>query len=81
MDYINVFPNPANQQLSVEVGANHIALEEIRIVNMYGKEVFLATKINQSKAVINIADLPVGLYVVEIADQSGSTTTRKVAKQ
>lgn len=81
MDYINVFPNPANQQLNVEVGSNHVALQEIRIINMYGKEVLQLNKINQSNVVINTSDFPVGLYVLEIKDQSGNTTTRKVAKQ
>ncbi len=80
-EYINVFPNPTNHQLTIESVSTQTILKEIRITNMMGKEVYQINRINQSGTTIDTSNLPVGMYMVEIIDLSGNRITRKIAKQ
>ena len=62
---IEIYPNPADDVLMVNTNSN--TLKSITILNNVGEQVKL---LNHSGDVIeiNIADLPAGLYVIEIRD-------------
>lgn len=68
---INVFPNPAQNILTIETSGNKPA--NIQIVNINGQLIRTLTS-NQGSAKINIEDLPKGMYFVNIiTDKTVST--------
>jgi len=66
---IEIAPNPANTQINlVWNGTNPI---ELRIFNLQGK-LMLAQKLLEQKTMIEIADLPQGLYIIQMMDKNTS---------
>ncbi len=70
---ISVFPNPALESFTVDAP---FQLAELRLFNIAGKQV-LSLK-NPTVEKINIAHLPKGMYIIQIADESGKTYTGKL---
>jgi hypothetical protein len=70
---IQLYPNPANTLLNISAGTK---IRQITIYSVLGKTVF-AGAFNADAAQINIADLPAGVYLVRVNDQ----TVRRFVKQ
>jgi Secretion system C-terminal sorting domain len=79
--YVNVFPNPITNQLTVESMEANVSIKEVRVFTPQGTPLSLTIVIQPSKTVINTSAWPTGLYVIEIIDQSGKKITRKITKQ
>jgi hypothetical protein len=66
---LNLYPNPANQQLTIEV-ANWNQLQEGTLVNIYdvlGK-VLMSEKLLDEKTTLNIERLQKGIYFARVND-------------
>ncbi len=76
---LNIYPNPASDELTIEV-LNGIAPKEIEIINSLGVTVMKLkqTKPNQQ---VNIKSLAAGVYFVKVRMKDGSVTVRKFVKQ
>ena len=75
---IHVYPNPATNQLLVQLDANTIA-QSISIKNMLGQAVWQKNiAANETIAAINVAQLPAGLYFVNIHTSKGVLVQRFV---
>lgn len=67
---IALFPNPANNE--IKVTSNQLSVNSIEIYNMLGDRIYSSPITdNQSPFIINIADFPKGVYVVEVKTESG----------
>ena len=69
---LNVYPNPANDVL-------YVGLEDVVAVNIYNVAGSLVKAANE--AVVNIADLNAGIYVVKATDAAGNTSLAKFVKK
>ena len=69
---LNVYPNPANDVL-------YVGLEDVVAVNIYNVAGSLVKAANE--AVVNIADLNAGIYVVKATDAAGNTSIAKFVKK
>jgi len=82
IDFINaisIYPNPADEQIHIEEKNKDDELSVIQILNFIGQDVTSAVKIkriNYNNIIINISDLPSGMYLIKT-----QTTTNKVYKQ
>ena len=76
-DEIVVFPNPSSGNFSVCWGKPCDVM--VSVVNMLGQVVFLESFENQSSVVIN-AQLPAGVYTLEVADEFGVRTKKIVVR-
>ncbi|HXC06576.1 MAG TPA: PKD-like domain-containing protein [Bacteroidia bacterium] len=65
---ISVFPNPAMDQVTVQIGTETKDLT-IRIYNMVGQVVYQSTVTNQ-KTVIDVSPFAKGVYTIEVANTS-----------
>ncbi|UFH32287.1 T9SS type A sorting domain-containing protein [Chryseobacterium sp. C-71] len=76
-DEVSVYPNPAQNEFFVELKSNtaNYSLFDAKGSLIAGKQ-----KLSSGKNKINIANLPAGVYFVEISD-SGQTVTRKLIKK
>ncbi len=75
---INIYPNPANNELTIEV-LNGIAPKQIEITNSSG---VIVVKLKQTKPnqQVNIKSLAGGLYFVKVYMKDGSVTVMKFVK-
>jgi hypothetical protein len=74
---ISVYPNPTNDILNIEVQENSKPLQ-ITLYNTLGKEVM---RTNLSSSQINIANLPQGLYLLNISSNGKILNTEKIVKK
>jgi Secretion system C-terminal sorting domain len=68
---LQVFPNPASQQLTVFTGS--YTASKIEITDLAGR-VVLSTKPQSNKVELKIADLPEGSYLIRVETLSGIET-------
>jgi hypothetical protein len=61
---INLFPNPAQDVVTIQLSNANTANGSIEIINMDGK-VLRTFEVNQSSTTIDIRELPAGLYFVK----------------
>ena len=71
---IAMFPNPASDQITISTGVN-IAMN-VSIFEITGKKVIETTTANP----IDVSALASGVYVVQVADATSSTTAKLVIK-
>jgi hypothetical protein len=65
---IKVFPNPANEYIIIEGTISNVATLQVNILNLFGQKVmdksFVADGVFSDR--INIANIPTGIYFIEI---------------
>jgi len=76
---INIYPNPFNQTLSIEMEEN-IRNGEVKIYDLVGKEV-LKQKLTDIKTTVNTSTLENGIYVLKVVSSEGNMFVGKVVKQ
>ncbi|APD05971.1 neutral protease [Flavobacteriaceae bacterium UJ101] len=76
-DYISLYPNPVKAMLNIDLDTDRTINSSYRILSFTGQVVKVG-KIDSRG--INVADLPRGVYIVEINDGQKSIT-KKIMKQ
>lgn len=76
---MNAFPNPAKDQLTVQVYGTTDGKAQVQLTDIAGK-MLKAAAISDNKAIFNLNDLPGGLYFVKYTDGT-RTEMIKVNKQ
>ncbi len=71
---LNLYPNPVVNNLTIENGEG-----QVTIYNITGK-LLIQTNITDSKQAINVADLPVGTYVIRIQKAGGQVVSREFVR-
>ena len=74
--FATLHPNPTNGQVTI-TGEN---LRKAEVVNMLGQQVAIAQGKGETLQV-DISDLPVGIYFVNVTDEEGRKCVRKVVKE
>ncbi len=74
---VNVFPNPADEQLAVV--SKGIEVQKVELMNIAG-QVIKTTASNDLVVTMNVADVASGVYLVRIHTGQGSTTKQVVIK-
>ena len=69
---VKIFPNPATNSISIDV-KKEVA---VAFYNVFGQLVLLT----EQKENINVVNLPIGLYLIRVADKFGRTQTVKFQK-
>lgn len=78
LDYVAVYPNPANDFISIE-GLDDV--QSLQIINLNGQVIISETLGgNTSKAGVDIANLPSGIYVVKLTGNTKSGTATFVKR-
>ena len=69
---IRIYPNPARQELTIDLGSNH-QIQSIQQFDLSGKEIRLLESINQSPITLPLAQLgPLSQFVIVIKDDKGN---------
>jgi len=67
---VKIYPNPANDVVTVSAENNGVELKEIQVINTVGAEVYKTTQ-KAAKININVAGLPAGHYILKINTSKG----------
>ncbi|MFK7922178.1 MAG: T9SS type A sorting domain-containing protein [Bacteroidia bacterium] len=71
------FPNPANQQLTLQVADATHPIQEVRLMDITGRNVYTETGLQQTKVSLDRNNLPAGIYVLQV-NVKGGTVTQKI---
>ncbi|MFY9153842.1 MAG: RICIN domain-containing protein [Prolixibacteraceae bacterium] len=76
---LTVYPVPANDILNYNYDTQITRNKEVlRLYNVYGRLIFQEDLQNKQKGEIDVSDLPVGLYILEITN-GGKSITKKIS--
>jgi hypothetical protein len=67
---IAVFPNPANEVISISTTEINETFN-LQIVDAMGRVIYKATKLNDSNVQIDVRELPVGNFVLLLNSEKG----------
>ena len=67
-DQLVVFPNPANNQVTIQLKRNGHKLTDVVIRDVLGKVVYSNTKLNEHQYIVRIDNLTSGLYFITAND-------------
>ena len=80
MSFVNLFPNPANQILNVELPAD-VMEAEMSICNMQGQELVRYNILTGAIFTMNLDNLNAGVYIVNITTDGRSARYRLVVRR
>ena len=70
---VKIFPNPANDKITVSSSNNCLTIKEVAIIDTRGR-----TIINTTETTITVSELAESLYMVRIRFTNGQTLTKKL---
>ncbi len=73
---LNLFPNPILSNLNI---TSELGMKSIAVKNVFGRQLLFYEGITESSILLNLEELPSGLYIVEI-DLGESILNRKIIK-
>lgn len=73
---VSVMPNPTKNKAYVTV--NNIPNPQVILRNMTGVEVAKGKIANPNQYILNLEDLPSGIYIVEVKSEAGSKTVKLI---
>lgn len=81
--HMTLYPNPASSTLMVGLSNSTVGKSSIAIRNANGVQVASTDVLSNEKssALLDVSDLPAGLYIVEIISNEGIRETQKFMKQ
>lgn len=79
MQDINVFPNPANDKITISINNNTYEETKIRIIDILGKEVFTTVTFNKVIQ-IDISGLSKGVYLVRLDSKGENKVNSSIKK-
>lgn len=74
---INIFPNPASNEVVVTTGTGGLTIVSLEIRDMIGRSM-LNMAANEVQVAFSVSDMPAGLYVVSITLHDGSTRSHRM---
>lgn len=77
---VGLYPNPATNAVQVSVSLGKEETFSLQVVDMLGKTVINLQRINEGELSLDIAELPAGVYQVEIS-VGGEIIRKKLVKQ
>ncbi len=78
----NIYPNPANTQVSIEATLKQAGDVQIVVMNNLGQAVIRQTEAATQvlNATLNISNLPAGIYLIQVSSGDASTTQKLIVE-
>lgn len=76
----NVYPNPASDQITIDLAFDKKNNTKIELFDLVGKQVKLVSSFvsNEAKNTVDVSDLSSGTYFIKLTTESGNSFTRKI---
>ena len=75
---LNVYPNPAHDQLNIQCDNN---MQSIEIIDIMGRSVKSVANIDGSTYSLNISNLSNAIYFVKVVDDNNQVLVHKIIKK
>ncbi|NLR91656.1 family 16 glycosylhydrolase [Flammeovirga agarivorans] len=72
---IDVYPNPANQNLNIKLRRN-MEIDTLALIDIYGRIIYEKSDLNTPQININVAHLDTGLYFIRISSNKNDLIER-----
>jgi photosystem II stability/assembly factor-like uncharacterized protein len=73
---LEVFPNPAIDQVSIRSTSNNKEGQQLLITNISGATVYTSTLSSQQQCIVNVKEWPAGIYVIKLGAEATLMTKR-----
>ena len=76
---INIYPNPTKENLTLDLGTNHLKNASVKVLDLLGK-IITHQKVSSSKTTLNLnaLNLNQGVYLVKFTNDLGSKVFKVV---
>jgi hypothetical protein len=78
---ILMYPNPANQSVTIDLSQSAENLSEIVFYDVVGKKVKVVNSLGEKQMTVNVSDLSKGIYLIEIQTENQLKTIKKLMIQ
>lgn len=78
---ILMYPNPANQSVTIDLSQSAENLSEIVFFDVVGKRVKVVNSLGEKQMTVNVSDLSKGIYLIEIQTENQLKTIKKLMIQ
>lgn len=75
---INIYPNPANQQVKITSGSPLAPIKTIRLFNILGSTVFEKSGLGASEYTLLLDQYPTGAYFIHVILENGQSDRKKI---
>jgi glucuronoarabinoxylan endo-1,4-beta-xylanase len=65
---LSIYPNPAQDQIFINLKSSSQGLSSIVVFDMIGQQVLSMTEAPRNQIQLNIASLPSGIYLLKVTD-------------
>lgn len=78
---VAIYPNPATSTLFIDQNNPQFSSYSIEIFSLFGQKVISIGETSNKKTEISMENLPKGMYVVQIIDETGNYSIKKIFKE
>lgn len=78
---INIYPNPAQDLIMIDISDNIIIDYYLEVVSLTGQIVIKNQLSDNAINEVDVHNLPAGIYIIKISDNTSSTYTKKIIIQ
>ncbi|WP_240338103.1 PQQ-dependent sugar dehydrogenase [Gelidibacter japonicus] len=80
LSHIKLFPNPVNDELTIDFGTSNRQISEVYVYNVQGQQIKTLITFENNSSKISTKNMAKGMYIMEIFNDAGQKTTRKFIK-
>lgn len=80
LSHIKLFPNPVNDELTIDFGTSNRQISEVYVYNVQGQQIKTLITFENNSSKISAKNMAKGMYIMEIFNDAGQKTTRKFVK-
>jgi hypothetical protein len=80
LSHIKLFPNPVNDELTIDFGTSNRQISEVYVYNVQGQQIKTLITFENNSSKISTKNMAKGMYIMEIFNDAGQKTTRKFVK-
>ncbi|MCK0115218.1 PQQ-dependent sugar dehydrogenase [Gelidibacter sp. F63206] len=80
LSHIKLYPNPVNDELTIDFGTANTQISEVYVYNIQGQQIKTLITFDNNSSKISTKSMAKGMYIMEILNDAGQKTTRKFVK-
>ena len=77
---LKLFPNPAKNEITIDISNSTMIIQSVTIYNIQGKLILSISEFGSQEITISTKDLSRGIYIVKITDTEGGSINKKIIK-
>ena len=71
-----VFPNPADDQITVHLNGYRKTIQQIRLFNIQGQQLYTDQDVQSKRQILDVSNYAAGMYVLQVHTAQGVITKK-----